>query len=406
MIQNSSSVFNVNGGKQSYVYPSKGVSVRNNKGTISLRYVYQGKQIDCSLGLDWYDINAHQKAKQIANVLYNDLFIFDTYDQSKAKYQGKKAKKQTTPDTNRDVKDFTLNDSWLLYCEKNPSSSKRDLAEQSRISKILSEETISILDVYKFVELAERNYAPDTIEHDLRKISAAINLAKKFKKHNYENLVSEVKQTLKLKPKKTIRIFTKQELKVILDAFKHNTYCSIKSAYKDDYYYPFVKFRALTGTRPSEAIALTWSDIIEKNGKLWIRINKRYVDGEIKLGTKNGVDIRIFPINIELKELLDNIQKKPHTNLIFPSVENGYINRHNFSKRTWSKIINGLINDGLIKEYLAFYDLRHTFISHMARSGKVDLKTLANICGNSVDTIIKYYLAVDESLELPSLIDD
>jgi len=380
------------------------VAIRNNNGVIALRYSYNGKQIDLSLGLNWLDIPSHHKATSIAQQIHNDIYIYDQYDESKEKYKVNSKKKRDNVIALPEVKEFTLNDCFEFYLGK-VNLGNTEKTRINRINKLLSTKVFMIDELPDFVELALKTYAKGTILKDLASIRASINLAKTYKKHNQENLAGDLIETLEEGSfSKTIRIFTQDEINHILSAFKNDTYNNPSSAYKQSYYYGFVAIRFLTGMRPSEAIALTWLDIIDKNGKLWLRINKRYSQGKLIQGTKNGVDIRLFPINNKLKELLDSIPKiENEHNLIFPSYEGKYLDRHNFTNRSWKTVINGLIKDGLVNEYLPFYDIRHTFISLMARSGKVDLKTLACLVGNSVQTIIKNYLAIDESVELPNI---
>ena len=156
-----------------------------------------------------------------------------------------------------------------------------------------------------FVEIALENYAQNTVIHDLKKISASINLAKTYKKHNQENLASDLIETLeKGSFSKTIRIFTQDEINHILSAFKNDTYNNPNSAYKQSYYYGFVAIRFLTGMRPSETIALTWNDIIDKNGKLWI-----LCAGKAQIN-QPGAIYRINPINhvVESVITLQNAQ--------------------------------------------------------------------------------------------------
>ncbi len=52
--------------------------------------------------------------------------------------------------------------------------------------------------------------------------------------------------------------------------------------------------------------------------------------------------------------------------------------------------------------YLKPSSTRHTFISIQANSG-VDLKLLANSCGNSVENIIKHYLHFDQNAMLKDI---
>lgn len=374
------------------------VAIRNNKGTIQLRYTYNGSRIEFSLGLDWLDLPNHHKAIAIAQQIHNDIYLFGNYDDTKEKYRIKKSKGQNI--LKIETKELTLRQIWEYYKKyKESEVSQTTIKKWKYIDDSIKEYTINQCD--KVVEDLLQKYATGTIYRPLVDLRSAINFYINFGKYKGINPLSNILSSLEDYEHKTIKVFSQDEIRYILDAFKNDLY-NPKSAFNHSYYYHFVAIRFLTGMRPSETIPLTWNDIISKNAKQWLRINKRYVDGELKEGTKNGVDVRLFPINGQLQELIESTPKR-HDQLIFPAVKGGYIDRHNFGNRIWSSAIESLVNDGLVQEYLPFYHIRHTFISHMARSGKVDLKTLATICGNSVDTIIKKYLAVDESIELPNI---
>jgi integrase len=154
-----------------------------------------------------------------------------------------------------------------------------------------------------------------------------------------------------------------------------------------------VEFLALTGFRPEEAIALTWSDI--KNGR--IIVSRAYSQGILK-ETKT-YEARTFPINAQLDKLLQGLPKTQ--NLVFPAPEGGYINQHNFGERYWKPIVKKLVAAGKVGEYLPTYNLRHSWITRMLRSD-LDIATVAKLAGNKPDTIMKHYLAArTQDLVLP-----
>ncbi len=66
-------------------------------------------------------------------------------------------------------------------------------------------------------------------------------------------------------------------------------------------------------------------------------------------------------------------------------------------------VVEGLVKDGLVSQYLPFYNERHTFGTHLVRSGKVDLKTASQIMGNSPEVLMKNYLAPNHDIDLPEL---
>lgn len=377
------------------------VTIQNRSGLIRLLYTYKGKREIISYPLNYFDPQNQQIAIAKATEIHNDIYLYQKYDETKEKYQLKP--KLIKHDFGQ--KEITIREIWEFYKElkKEEIAINTQKNNWSKIDKTLDDK-LTVDQIQNYVILLLNKYAKTTVKRILQDLSASIGLSISFGKYRGDNPILKIIESLGVNKKKTIKSFTKDEVITILDAFKNDKYLPEKALYNYSYYYNFVAFRFLTGTRPSEAIAVSWNDIFEKQKKTWLRINKRYVSNEIILGTKNGVDIRMFPVNDQLKDLIDSIPKIDNpNNLLFPSINKTYIDRKNFSTRIWKPLILKLVNEGLVKEYLTFYDVRHTFITHLCRSGKADLQTIANIVGNSVPTLIKNYLAVDDSLELPEL---
>ncbi len=114
-------------------------------------------------------------------------------------------------------------------------------------------------------------------------------------------------------------------------------------------------------------------------------------------------EIRLFPCNKQLKDVIESIPKKENPdNLLFSSVEGGYLIHNNFREDNWRVVLKGLVKDKKVEKYLKPYALRHSFITRLVREG-VDIKTVATLSGNSVQTIIKHYLAAQHDFDLPEL---
>jgi integrase len=192
---------------------------------------------------------------------------------------------------------------------------------------------------------------------------------------------------------RSCKCFEKNEIEYILSAFASNEFVSKFSAHLHSHYRGYVEFLALTGFRPEEAIALTWTDI--KNGR--IIVSRAYSQGILK-STKT-YESRSFPINSQLDKLLKGLPKTQ--NLVFPAPEGNHINQHNFGERYWKPIVKKLVAAGKISEYLPTYNLRHSWITRMLRSD-LDIATVARLAGNKPDTIMKHYLAArTHNLVLP-----
>ena len=202
-----------------------------------------------------------------------------------------------------------------------------------------------------------------------------------------------------------------EELLILLEAFK--------SHHKHKYFYPFIYFLAHTGCRPSEAIALTWSDI---QGGV-IKIDKSYSSnlGVLK-DTKNHTT-RYFPINSLLNTFITNItppfsinnnNKKNNiiNNLVFPGRNGGYMRYNYICSNVWKGkkgdksegIMTQLVNAGEIARYRTLYSLRHTFITTLVNKG-VPPAQIAYWVGNSVDTIMKHYVGLQGKWEVPDILE-
>jgi integrase len=244
-------------------------------------------------------------------------------------------------------------------------------------------------------ELLER-YTSSTTRKVLENIRAANYWGieeELLSKNFYSRLFKSIPKSQK--SGRSRKCFERQEIEHILAAFGSNEFCSKFSVQPHSRYLGYVKFLALTGFRPEEAIALSWTDIRNRE----IIVSRAYSQGILK-PTKT-YEARSFSINSQLAKLLKSLPKKQ--NLVFPSVEGGYINQHNFNERYWKQIVKGLVAGGQVAEYLPTNNLRHSWITRMLRSG-LDIATVARLAGNKPDTIMRHYLAAQtRDLILPEL---
>lgn len=170
--------------------------------------------------------------------------------------------------------------------------------------------------------------------------------------------------------KRNIDPFSKEERDLILDGFSNSEYY--------DYYWSFVKFLFLTGCRPSEAVALKWLNVAPK----FIIFKEAVVDGKHKDCTKTNIDRR-FPINSQLKELLDDLDRVPER--VFNAKKGGYINLNNFNRRAWQTVLSEVAI-----RYRPPYNCRHTFITEMLNAG-AKVSDVAFWVGNSPEIIYRHY---------------
>lgn len=178
---------------------------------------------------------------------------------------------------------------------------------------------------------------------------------------------------------KNIDPFSKNERTAILQSFSNN------QSY--NHYCPFVSFLFFTGCRPSKAVGLRWVNLTSE----FVIFKEAIVEGKYKNSTKTN-ESRRFPINQQLKELLNNLV--PVSDYIFTAKQGGFINLNNFNRRAW----NTILSDIPIR-YRTPYNCRHTFITECLNAG-VTVSTVAQWVGNSPKIIYEYYAGIS-SVSVP-----
>nr|WP_256364400.1 hypothetical protein [Nostoc piscinale] len=108
----------------------------------------------------------------------------------------------------------------------------------------------------------------------------------------------------------------------------------------------------------------------------------------------------MFPITPQIKELLERrstyVSIIP-SKLVFPAQNDGYINLRNFTRRYTKRIVENLVSEGKIKQYLPTYNLRNTSITHYLRQG-VDIATVAALMETSEEMINQHYWSPDDDI--------
>lgn len=367
-----------------------------------LRFTYpQGHRHEFSIAR--VSLEGWTTAIKAAQLISRDIDLGD-FDDSYARYSPKHAKKLEIAQAEK-TKEYNLKELWELYKQVkqktvSKSTIKKDWSRLDKMLDLIPQEKLALNKAEDVIKLLLNKYSPGTLNPLLRLLYAAINMQVKNKavaSNPYLHIYSPYS-----KSKADVECFENSEVKAIILAFNANTFNPKGSPYSHSFYAPLIEFLALTGCRPSEAHALTWDDIKQSNGKTFIRINKVWTSKILLPHTKTH-EIRLFPVNKQLKELVDRIPKRKNkNNLIFPSVKGGYIIQSNFRKRYWKPVVEGLVKEGEVKKYLKPYCLRHSFITRLIREG-VDVATVASLVGNSTEIIIKNYLASRKDFDLPEL---
>lgn len=203
-----------------------------------------------------------------------------------------------------------------------------------------------------------------------------------------------------------INPFTPEERDSIIQAFAESELYS--------YYAPMVKLLFFTGCRPSEAIALQWKHVSDR----FITFEQAITISSKGLVLKSGLRTqpqRRFPINHQLKEILDAIKpenSKPG-DFVFKSKKGGTIDFGDFLNHAWKgyknrhgKQIDGIVTElvrkEMVSEYRKPYQCRHTFIT-LCLEADIDAKDTAKWIGNSPEIIYRHYAGNKPDLQVPEL---
>ncbi|MCT7962343.1 site-specific integrase [Laspinema sp. D1] len=148
------------------------------------------------------------------------------------------------------------------------------------------------------------------------------------------------------------------------------------------HYAGFVKFLFLTGCRTSEAVGLRWGDCDRE----FIKFCSPVVEGIRLNSTKTG-EVRWFPINSQLRELLESIKPvETECDLpVFSSKSGDLILPNNFLRRHWKPVL-----ENLKVPYRPQYNTRHSFATLCLSKGENPAK-VAQWIGDSVPTLMRYY---------------
>ena len=164
-------------------------------------------------------------------------------------------------------------------------------------------------------------------------------------------------------------------------------------------YLPFVQFLFATGVRLSEAIGLTWDDIVETEKIKYISINHqiqyRRIDGKViqyASETKTSSGKRRIPITPEVAEILarqrdinceiqipEHYEVDGYRNFVFLSQEGMCLN-HNTIRSMMTRLSKDNKKYPVSIRHVSPHICRHTYITEMAAKG-CDLKVLQALVG-------------------------
>jgi integrase len=389
-----------------------GVGIEEFRGKIRLRLprqMFGGKQKWISTGLPATPEN--WKTAQLKAFEIEQDISTENFDLTLAKYKLRSHLTLVKAGENQQ-QELTLDELWERY-----TNYKSTMIESTTI-KTTYKRTKNLIPFLPSQNLKEAvvirdwllaNKSPYTAKYVLTHLSGCCEWAVESNLSS-SNPFAKMAQTIKERDTREtdedgddIDPFTAQERDAIIEAFENSRY------YK--HYTNFVRFLFMTGCRTGEAIALKWKHINPQLTQI-IFCESFSSHFGIRKDTKNHQS-RKFPINAQLKALLESIKPKNCNpeDLVFPSPTGKEIDGHNFLNRAWKGyknrhgnqvdgIVTQLVKEGKVKRYRCQYNTRHTFIT-MALEANVSIPQLAKWVGNSPEVIMKHYAGTLRQVQVP-----
>jgi integrase len=216
--------------------------------------------------------------------------------------------------------------------------------------------------VQKILNTMHEKYAPSTIRQELVLMKRLFNWSREQGLYQGVNPCDQIKPP-KFDNKVTNPLDRKglHRLMVVLDEWPNERATMV------------VKFALYSGKRKGEILGLQWGDVDLDGGLMTLK------------NTKNG-SVQSLPVNKSCLEILKrcNEIRSPNSPYIFLSRRGLPYNGGGFDK-TWRRIRK---KAGIT---IRFHDLRHTFASYLASSGKVDIYTLKELLGHSTLEMTQRY---------------
>ena len=150
-----------------------------------------------------------------------------------------------------------------------------------------------------------------------------------------------------------------------------------------------IRFALYSGKRKGEILNLQWSDIDLQNGFITLR------------ETKSG-PMQKAPLNKHCLEIIQSASSlKKDSPYVFPS-RTGTRYYYGGIDKTW-RLIRKKADLGKFR----FHDLRHTYASYLASSGKVDIYTLKELLGHSdIKMTMRYAHLINGALKKAACVAD
>lgn len=266
----------------------------------------------------------------------------------------------------QEIQTPTIQDIWPMYESWAKINKKSWEADRSRYSHHLKDylgplkmDSIKPNVIQKILNQMHGSFAPSTIKQVL------VLLKRLYSWSEEQGLYAGDNPTLRIKPpkfdNKVTNTLSKDDMKSLMDTL---------DKWKNERAVLIVKFALYSGKRRGEILGLRWSDVDLEGGLLTLQ------------ETKSG-KTQTLPLNNKCLMILKRALEIKICDYVFPTTTGQFY--HGFSN-TWVKIRR---RAGLPD--FRFHDLRHTYASYLASSGKVDIYTLKELLGHSTIEMTQRY---------------
>lgn len=288
-------------------------------------------------------------------------------------------KKTITSPLDDSLKDITLIEFFNIFISEHINATKNTLITYKNalnVVDVLKDKKLSTITTQDILHQFNHSvYAVATINLAYRVLNMLFNYAISPYKVVRENPCKPIKP-LKQRDVKKVSVITADELQR-LDELKDSNYL----------YYVLFMVARYTGARYGEIIAITWNDIDFTNktitiNKQWVALGNNQFDYSF---TKSTNGIRTIPIPPALLVILTKYKNVCTTDRLF--------NFRRSNTTTPNRILQKYIPE---KSMHAF---RHTYATTLL-ANNVDVKTVASLLGDTVDTVIHNYIHYTDEMRL------
>jgi integrase len=352
------------------------ITVENHRGKLRLRWIYQGKRLQMSCGVN-DDPTGRAVAKQKAAQIELDIQA-GYFDPTLLKY-----KPLTRGKTATEISTVELFQKFTQYQFKNKGLALRSLETRYKPLERHLEKSLNIT-ASKVTENLAGNFVAVQLERVTSRTAKErvwlLQSCWEWARGKYQiadtNPWTAHIPKIKVSESKRVKPFSATEIQLILNAFKCDRYYS--------HYYPLVKFLFGVACRFGEAAGLRWRNVAEDFSH--IIFCETISRGTHRNTTKTGKS-RTVVISPNISAMLKLLSETPHKpdDLVFSSPQGNPLDDHNFNRRAWKKIINQI---GI--EYRKPYAKRHSVISHALANG-ANYIAVAEASGYNPKVMFKNY---------------